>query len=120
MKRLFWLGVGAVAGASGTIWAERKVRTQLDALQPDHLVVAAGNRAVAAGRNLVDAVLDGRDAMRERELQLHGRYDRPSAARFTEVTEVVDVRSVAAGGRGARRPHTASRRHVDRGTHRHR
>ena len=26
MRRLFWMGVGAVAGVSGTVWAERKVR----------------------------------------------------------------------------------------------
>jgi hypothetical protein len=79
MKRLFWLGVGAIAGASGTVWAERKVRTQIEALQPDHLAVAAGHKAVSVGRTVVDAVLDGRDAMREREFELRGRYDRPTS-----------------------------------------
>lgn len=89
MKRLFWLGVGAVAGASGTVWAERKVRTQIEALQPEHLAVAAGNRAISVGRTVVDAVLDGRDAMRDREFELRGRYDRPVAARRD--TEVFDL-----------------------------
>ncbi len=32
MRRLFWLGVGAVAGASGTIWAEHKVRARMEQL----------------------------------------------------------------------------------------
>ena len=122
MKRLFWLGVGAVAGASGTVWAERKVRTQIEALQPEHLVVTAGHRAVAAGRHLVDAVLDGRDAMRSREFELHGRYDRPRAAQLG--AEVVDVRSVAVGGRSPAGPgaerHTAPRRGVERSSYRHR
>lgn len=95
MKRLFWLGVGAVAGASGTVWAERKVRTQIEALQPDHLAVAAGNKAISVGRTVVDAVLDGRDAMREREFELRGRYDRPAARRHDD-TEVLDLPAASA------------------------
>ncbi len=120
MKRLFWLGVGAVAGASGTIWAERKVRTQIEALQPEHLAVAAGHRAVAAGRQLVDAVLDGRDAMRSRELELHGRYDRPAVRRGSEPAQVLDVRAVAAGSRTPGDGHRPARRAAERGAHRHR
>ncbi len=88
MRRLFWLGVGAVAGASGTVWAERRVKARLEALQPDHLVVAAGNRALDAGRSaagtgrsMLDAVAEGRDAMREREAELRGRYDGPERTR---------------------------------------
>lgn len=78
MRRLFWLGVGAIAGASGTVWAERKVRARMDALAPDHLVVAAGHRARSVGRSVVDAVADGRGAMREREAELRSQYDGPS------------------------------------------
>lgn len=74
MKRLFWLGVGAVAGAAGTVWTERKVRNQIEALSPDQLVVRAGQKAGDAGRSLRDAVSDGRDAMRTRETELRGRY----------------------------------------------
>lgn len=75
MRRLFWLGVGAVAGASGTIWAERKVRAQLDALAPDHLVVTAGHRARDVGRSVADAVAEGRGAMRAREAELRQVHD---------------------------------------------
>lgn len=74
MRRLFWLGVGAVAGASGTVWAERKVRSRLDQLAPDHLVVSAGNKARDVGRSVVDAVVEGRGAMREREDELRSAY----------------------------------------------
>ena len=77
MRRLFWLGVGAIAGASGTVWAERKVRSQLEMLGPDHLVVTAGNKARDVGRSVADAVAEGRGAMREREAQLRGTYDTP-------------------------------------------
>lgn len=76
MKRVFWLGVGVVAGASGTVWAERKVKERLEALSPDNMAVAAGNRALAAGRSVIDAVADGRDAMRSREEELRGEYRR--------------------------------------------
>lgn len=75
MRRLFWLGVGAIAGASGTIWAEHKVRARLDQLGPDHLVVTAGNKARDVGRSVVDAVAEGRGAMREREDELRRSYD---------------------------------------------
>ncbi len=68
MRRVFWMGVGAGAGVSGTVWAERKVRGQLDALAARR----TGRRpraikAKAVGRSVVDAVADGRGAMRERE-----------------------------------------------------
>lgn len=75
MKRLFWFGVGTIAGASGTIWTERKVRSRIEALQPDHLVVSAGHRAKSIGRTVVDAVAEGRGAMREREADLRERLD---------------------------------------------
>ena len=75
MRRLFWLGVGAVAGASGTIWAEHKVRSRLEQLGPEHLVVTAGNKARDVGRSVADAVAEGRGAMRDREAELRGAYD---------------------------------------------
>lgn len=75
MRRLFWLGVGAVAGASGTIWAEHKVRARLEQLGPEHLVVTAGNKARDVGRSVADAVAEGRGAMRDRERELRREYD---------------------------------------------
>ena len=29
-KRVVWMGMGAVAGSASTVWAQRKVKTQLD------------------------------------------------------------------------------------------
>ena len=75
MRRLFWFGLGAATGASGTVWLERKVRARLEALQPDHLVVTAQDRARSVSRSVVDAVSEGRGVMRDRETQLRRRYD---------------------------------------------
>lgn len=109
MRRLFWLGVGAVAGASGTVWAERKVRTRIEQLGPEHLAIAAGNRARDVGRSVVDAVVEGRDAMREREDQL--RRDSGTSPRSGSPAH----RNVVAGP--STRPSTGS---WSRGTTRHR
>lgn len=74
MKRIFWLGVGAAVGAAGTVWAERKVKNQIEALAPDQLVVRAGQKAGDAGRSILDAVSEGREAMRSRESELRNQY----------------------------------------------
>lgn len=75
MRRLFWFGLGAAAGASGTVWVERRVRASLEALQPDHLVAVAGRRAREVGRVVAEAIVEGRDAMRQREAELRGLRD---------------------------------------------
>jgi hypothetical protein len=86
MKRLVWLGIGAAAGASGTVWAQQKVRRRLDALGPDHLVVTAGNTAKKVGRNVRDAVSEGRSTMRDREEQLRAQRDGTPVARTVHRT----------------------------------
>ena len=75
MRRLFWLGIGTVAGAAGTVWTERKVKERLDALAPDHAVRVAAEKAKDAGRSVVEAVSEGRAAMVEREQELRARRD---------------------------------------------
>ncbi len=91
MKRLFWLSVGAVVGASGTVWAERKVRAQLEALQPDHLAVMAQKRVVSFAHQILEATVEGRSAMRERETELKDRYHNPTATEFPAA--VIDISS---------------------------
>jgi hypothetical protein len=80
MRRLFWLSVGAAAGATGTIWTQRKVREQLDVLGPEHAVVVAGRAARGAGRRVLDAVGEGRSAMSAREVELRERFLGEAAA----------------------------------------
>jgi len=75
VRRLFWLGIGTVAGAAGTVWTERKIKERLDALAPDHAMKVAADKARDAGRNVVEAVTEGRSAMVEREQELRARRD---------------------------------------------
>jgi hypothetical protein len=66
-KRVVWFGVGAAAGTVGTVWAEHKVRSQIDRARPVNVVDSA-RRAVRI------ALDEGRTAAREREIELRERY----------------------------------------------
>ena len=107
MRRLFWLGIGTVAGAAGTVWTERKVKERLDALAPDHAVRVAAEKAKGAGRTVVDAVTEGRSAMVEREQELRARRDaaRPPAGPGLRVVGGTGTSAgpSASGPRAARR-----------------
>ena len=107
VRRLFWLGIGTVAGAAGTVWTERKVKERLDALAPDHAVRVAAAKAKDAGRSVVDAVAEGRSAMVEREQELRARRDaaRPPAGPGLRVVGGADAPTAAqaSGPRAARR-----------------
>lgn len=70
-KRLFWLVVGGVAGFTGSVWLQRRVKQAVERFTPQH--VQADVRA---------AVTEGRAAMREREDELRARYA-PRVARHS-------------------------------------
>lgn len=74
MRRLFWMGVGAAAGASGTVWAQRRVRGAIEDLGAEQVVAAAGKGARVVARTVVAAVGEGRDAMAQREQELRSRF----------------------------------------------
>ena len=107
MRRLFWLGIGTVAGAAGTVWTERKVKERLDALAPDHAVRVAAEKAKGAGRTVVEAVTEGRTAMVEREQELRAKRDagRPGSGPGLRVVDGSGTPSAgpASGPRAARR-----------------
>lgn len=109
MRRLFWMGVGAAAGASGTVWAQRRVRAGLDELGADQVVAVAGRGARRVGRTLAAAVAEGRSGMAERELELRRQMEGTG--------EVLDLRAGrSARGAGAPRrrgtaPAGSARRH---------
>ncbi len=73
MRRLFWVGVGAAAGASSTVWVQRRVRERLDDMGAEQVVAAAGRGARSVGRTVMAAVSEGRDGMAERELEMRQR-----------------------------------------------
>ena len=62
-KRLFWLLVGVIAGFTGSVWLQRRVKQAVDRFTPEH--VQADVRA---------AVQEGRVAMRDREAELRQRH----------------------------------------------
>lgn len=66
-KRVIWFGIGTATGAAGTVWAERRLRAQLERARPAHLADSA-RRAIRA------ALEEGRAAARERETELRRRY----------------------------------------------
>ncbi len=108
-KRLTWFGIGAAAGATGYVWAQQRVRRELDALGPDHLVVVAANQAGRvtrqAARSVAGAVVEGRSAMREREDELISRRDaRRGSGRGSDVGADRDVREEGRGWPSADAP----------------
>lgn len=83
-KRVRWLTFGALLGLGGSRWAKRKAKRVLG-WRSRHALVLSGSRArslpggsLAAGARAVvaegaDILADGREAMREREAELHSR-----------------------------------------------
>ena len=79
MKRLVWFTAGAAAGAGGTVYAGKKVKRAAqeaaEKLKPVNVARSAASSAGRAGRNLVDALKEGRAAAAEREAQLKAARD---------------------------------------------
>lgn len=66
LKRIRWMATGVAVGAGATIWAERKARAVAAKYSPS----GAANRARGWPADVVAAVKEGREAMREREAEL--------------------------------------------------
>lgn len=75
MRRLTWFVTGVAAGATGASYATRKVKQTAAQLAPTNVAKGAADRARQAGRNVVDAVREGRSAMQAREDELKARRD---------------------------------------------
>ncbi len=75
MRRITWFVTGAAAGATGATYAARKVKRTAKQLAPANVARGAASRARESGRHLVDAVRDGRIAMRAKEDELKARRD---------------------------------------------
>lgn len=75
MKRITWFVTGVAAGATGANYAARKVKQTASQLAPANVAKGAADRARRGGRHVVDAVREGRSAMRAREDELKARRD---------------------------------------------
>lgn len=83
MRRATVFVSGVVAGATGATYATRKVKRTVkrtvqnttEQLKPTNVVKTVGRSVRSGAGHVVDAVRDGRAAMREREDELRGRRD---------------------------------------------
>ena len=85
MKRVTWFAGGVAAGLVGAGYAKRKVRETAAQLAPASAAKAVAGRARVTSRLVVDAVREGREAMRYHEDELRARRD----GRLTSLDEHV-------------------------------
>jgi hypothetical protein len=72
-KRVRWLTVGALAGFSGSIWAQRRVRQAVERVMPAQLGDQVRRRVGRVSDDLLASLHEGRSAMAEREAELRAR-----------------------------------------------
>lgn len=75
MRRLTWFVTGAAAGVTGFAYAGRKLKRTAANLAPVAVARTTATRARSAGRQVVEAVRDGRAAMIAKEDELKARRD---------------------------------------------
>ncbi len=76
-KRVFWLTVGYSAGLGSSWYATRKVKIAARRYTPDGLTERVGETV----ETVKAAAVEGRAAMRRREMQLRADLDRSSRSR---------------------------------------
>jgi hypothetical protein len=72
LKRVRWLATGVAVGAGASLWAERKAKAVVARYSPAGVASGAARRARGLPSDVVAAIREGREAMREREAQLRG------------------------------------------------
>ncbi len=75
-KRVRWMGMGAVAGAGASLWAKHRLTQTFDEHPSIRRSAQAALKAKAVGTELRGALVDGREAMAEREAVLRTEVDR--------------------------------------------
>jgi hypothetical protein len=75
IKRVSWFVAGAAAGVAGSEYARHKARRAVDRLKPAAVVRSTAEHLRGRGRDLVEALREGRHAMREKEAELVARRD---------------------------------------------
>ena len=74
-KRLFWLMVGAGFGFGVSFWLMRFVRQTVERYTPERMSSDLAGALKAFGEDLRVAVAEGREAMRERELEIRAELE---------------------------------------------
>jgi hypothetical protein len=74
-KRVIWMGTGMAVGAGGAFWAKRKAEATIERYLPEQVAERAATSARDLGRTVRDAATEGREAMRQRELELRAAVE---------------------------------------------
>jgi hypothetical protein len=74
-RRLFWVMVGAGFGFGVSFWLMRFVRSTVERYSPERVSSDLADALRSLGRDLREAVAEGREAMREREAELRAEVD---------------------------------------------
>ncbi|MGH9225088.1 MAG: hypothetical protein ACRD2W_15215 [Acidimicrobiales bacterium] len=77
-KRLFWLTVGTIVGFSGSVWAQRRIKRQIERYHPDKVAQQVSSGVKSFGEDVKAATAAGRAAMREREAALRAQFRPPA------------------------------------------
>jgi Sec-independent protein translocase protein TatA len=110
IKRATWFAAGVAAGAAGTSYASRKIKTKAAQLTPAKVVKRTAARVRGRGRDLAEAVREGRNAMRAKEDELRSERDARSVAQNRgQVIILSDVRELERVARQISPQHPASR-----------
>jgi hypothetical protein len=80
-KRLFWLIIGAGFGFGVSFWVTRFVRQTVLRYSPERVSGDLADAIRSFGTDLRAAVAEGREAMRDKELELRDRLESPPASR---------------------------------------
>ena len=80
-KRVIWMGLGAAAGSVGTVWTQRKVRSQLERARPRAVVDRAIDGIGGMRETVVAAIDEGRATMRASESQMRSDVSARTSAR---------------------------------------
>jgi gas vesicle protein len=75
-RRLFWLVVGAGFGFGISFWVMRFVRSTVERYSPERVSGDLADAIRSFGKDLREAVAEGREAMRERETELRAQLER--------------------------------------------
>lgn len=70
-KRTFWFVTGTAAGLGSSLWVQRRVKLVVERYVPEKVQERAADAARRVGPTVRDAVIEGRDAMRSREAEMH-------------------------------------------------
>jgi hypothetical protein len=85
MKRVTWFAGGVAVGVASAGYAKRKVRETASQVAPSQLARSAADSLRVRGRDVVDAVREGRQVMRHTEDELRARRE----GRLTSLDEHV-------------------------------